>query len=74
MQYEKKLAEFIRKTRIDSGVTLNSFAFKNGIDSSTLNRIETNKLELKITNLVKIAAAYGKTPSEFLADFEKISK
>lgn len=71
MQYNERLSEYIRNLRKKKGISLNSFAFKNEIEPSTLSRIEKNQLELKISNLVKIANAFNRTPAEFLADFEK---
>lgn len=70
MQYSEKLAEYIKSLRISKGIKLNSFAYKYGIEPSTLSRIENKVLELKINVLEKIANAYDKTPSEFLKDFE----
>lgn len=70
MQYHKKLAEFIRSFRESKKISLNSFAFKNGIEPSTLSRIEKGQLELKISNLEKIASGFNLKPSEFLKMFE----
>lgn len=70
MQYQEKLAEYIRGLRESKKISLNSFAFKNGIEPSTLSRIENGQLELKISNLEKIANGFGLKPSEFLKTFE----
>ena len=73
MQYNFKLADYIKKLREDNKIKLNNFAFKSGIEPSTLSRIENKKLELKISVLEKIAKAYNKTPAEFLKDFEEFN-
>lgn len=71
MQYYEKLSAFIREFRESKDVTLNSFAFKNGIEPSTLSRIENGSLKLKIDNLERIANGFGLTPAEFLKLFEE---
>ncbi len=70
MQYQEELSKFIRELRESKNVSLNSFAFKNGIEPSTLSRIEKGQLELKISNLGKIASGFGLQPSELLKMFE----
>jgi len=70
MQYEKQISKFIRNLRESKKISLNSFAYKNFIDSSTLSRIETGLLELKISNLEKIANGLDLKPSELLKIFE----
>ena len=71
MQYQEKLAQFIRDLRESKKISLNSFAFKNCIEPSTLSRIEKGLLELKISNLEKIAGGFNLTPAEFLKMFEE---
>ncbi len=74
MQHHEKLSEFIRKFRNSKKVSLNSFAFKNGMEPSTLSRIEKGQLELKFSNLEKIAEGFGLKPSEFLKLYEENNK
>ena len=71
MQYNEKLANYLKFIRKQKYIKLNSFANKNGIEPSTLSRIENNLLEIKISVLEKIAKGYGKTPSQLLKDFEE---
>ncbi len=71
MQYNEKLANYLKFIRKQKYIKLNSFAYKNGIEPSTLSRIENNLLEIKISVLEKIAKGYGKTPSQLLKDFEE---
>jgi transcriptional regulator with XRE-family HTH domain len=70
MQYNK-IGNYIKKKRINLGLSLNSFSVENEIEPSTLSRIENSKLELKISVLEKIAKGFNQTPSEFLKKFEK---
>lgn len=70
MQYNEKLACYIKSLREAKGFKLNSFAYKNYIEPSTLSRIENHLLEIKISVLEKIAKGFDKTPAELLKDFE----
>ena len=70
MQYNEKLADYLKSLREAKGFKLNSFAYKNCIEPSTLSRIENHILEIKISILEKIAYGYDKTPAELLKDFE----
>lgn len=70
MQYQARLSKFIRELRESKKITLNSFAIKNGIEPSTLSRIEKGLLELKVSNLEKIAEGFGLSPADFLKKFE----
>ena len=71
MQYHEDLSKFIRNLREAKKMSLNSFAYKNGIEPSTLSRIEKGQLELKYSNLEKIAKGFDLKPSEFLQLFEE---
>lgn len=70
MQYHELLAEFIKFKRKGNGTSLNNYAIMNEIEPSTLSRIENHKLEIKMSNLSKIANGFGMSPSEFLKEFE----
>lgn len=71
MQYNQKLSKYLKKIREAKGYKLSSFAYKNGIEPSTLSRVENNLLEIKISVLEKIATGYNKTPAQLLHDFEE---
>ena len=70
MQETKKLGNYIRKLREAESLSLNSFSYKNGIEPSTLSRIETGIIDPKYSTLVKIAAGFNIKVSELLKDFE----
>ena len=74
MDYSKKLSEYIKKKRIDSTWSLNSFAIEIEMESSTLSRNENAKNIINVETIKKIASFYNQTPAEFLADFEKYDK
>ncbi|MDR1168321.1 MAG: helix-turn-helix domain-containing protein [Heliobacteriaceae bacterium] len=71
MQYHKNISSYIKKRRLGTKSSLNTFCFDNGLEPATLSRYENGKRGISLENLVKIAHAFKQTPSEFLADFEK---
>ncbi|MBO5948932.1 helix-turn-helix transcriptional regulator [bacterium] len=70
MRYQKQLARYLKMRRVKTKKSLNLFCEENHIEPSTLSRIENGILELKISNLVKIAMGLDSTPANLLADFE----
>ena len=70
MQYHELLAKFIKELREEKGTSLNSFSYLNGIEPSTMSRIENAKLEIKVSMLLKIAKGFELKPSELLKIFE----
>jgi len=53
----KALGRKLKKSREEKKISLNTFAFENGITSATLSRIENGVVEAKFITLVKIATA-----------------
>ncbi len=70
MQYYENIHMFIKEKRLETGLSLNNFCFKNFLEPATMSRYENNKRKVSLPNLVKIAKAFGQTPAEFLAEFE----
>ncbi len=70
MQYNE-LGKFIKLKRLEKGLSLNKFAISANIDPAILCRIEQLKQGIKINVIENIASAFGKTPAEFLTEFEK---
>lgn len=66
----KVIGDQIRKLREKMNVSLNSFAYKNGIEPSTLSRIENGHLEPKYSMLRKISNGLGLTLVEFIGIIE----
>jgi transcriptional regulator with XRE-family HTH domain len=73
MQYYKNISSYVKKRRLELGVSLNEFAFNNDLEPATLCRYENGKRSISLMNMVKIAGGFSQTLSEFLADFEKQS-
>lgn len=71
MQYHRRILEYIKKRRLSTGVSLNTFSFDNEIDPANLSRYENEKTNPSLEMIFKIAKGFGQTPAEFLADFEK---
>ncbi|CCY23438.1 transcriptional regulator XRE family [Brachyspira sp. CAG:484] len=70
MQY-KDLGRYIKLKRESTGISLNKFAQEADVDCAILCRIENLKQGIKINILEKIANNFGKTPAEFLKEFEQ---
>lgn len=72
MQYLDSIdiRDFIREKRIETGKSLNGFAFDADIDPAILCRIENKKQGIKLEILEKIAVALGLKMSEFFYEYE----
>lgn len=70
MQYYKNISSYIKKRRLEKGLSLNEFCFENELESATLSRYENGKRKINLPNLVKIAKGFNQTVAEFLMDFE----
>ena len=55
----KKLGNHIKNLRKQKGLTLSALCYKNGLEPSTVSRIEDGKVEAKYLTLLKIAKAFG---------------
>lgn len=55
--YFKKLGERIKKLRKDKKLTLSSLCYKNGLEPSTVSRVEKAQVDVKLSTLLKIAKA-----------------
>lgn len=70
MQYSE-IGKYIKLKREELGISLNRFAQDADVDCAILCRIENSKQGVKLNILEKIARNFGKTPAEFLSEFEK---
>ena len=70
MQYYE-LGKYIKHKREQNGWTLNKFAIECDVDPAILCRIENQKQNIKMNVLVKLARGFGKSPAEFLTEFEE---
>lgn len=55
--YFKKLGEKIKSLRKKKKLTLSSLCYKNGIEPSTVSRVEKAQVDVKLSTLLKIADA-----------------
>lgn len=60
------LGEYLRNLRKKRKLTLENICYKNGLEPSTLSRIEKGKVEAKYLTLLKLANAYGMKLSQLL--------
>ena len=73
MQYakDKDIRDFIREKRLQTGKTLNGFAFDAEIDPAILCRIENKKQGIKLEILEKIVRVLNLKMSEFFYEYEQ---
>lgn len=62
----KRLGDRIKSLRKSKKYTLTELCYKNGIEPSTLSRIEQAIVEPKYLTLLKIASAFNISVSELL--------
>lgn len=72
MQYNE-FGKFIRHKRKNwkPQISLNEFAINNGIETSVLSRIETQKQGISLERLAQIASGFSMNVSELVAEYEK---
>ena len=59
--------------RADAGLTISELAQRAGVSRDTISNAEKGRHGLQATTLHKVAQALGKTPSELLAEQEKLA-
>ncbi len=62
----QKLGNHIKKLRKERKLTISALCYKNGLEPSTISRIEKGLVEPKYLTLLNIANAFKLTLSEFL--------
>ena len=62
----KKLGNHIKKLRKERKLTISALCYKNGLEPSTISRIEKGLVEPKYLTLLNIAKAFNLTLAEFL--------
>lgn len=70
MQYIKDTRDFIKEKRMQTGKSLNTFAFDAGIEPAILSRIENKKQGIKLDFLIKISNVLNIKLSEFFKELE----
>ena len=61
-----KLGQHIKKLRKTKKLTMAALCYRNGLEPSTLCRIEKGQVEVKYLTLIKIAKALGLSKDELL--------
>ena len=62
----QKLGNHIKKLRKERKLTISALCYKNGLEPSTISRIEKGLVEPKYLTLLNIAKAFKLTLAEFL--------
>ena len=62
----KKLGNRIKKLRKEQKLTISALCYKNGLEPSTISRIEKGLVEPKYLTLLNIAKAFDLSLVEFL--------
>lgn len=66
-----KLGQRIKELRTQKGKSLNSFVMEHGgTTTATWSRVESGKVNLKISTLIKVAAILGITVDKLLKDID----
>lgn len=60
------VAQRVRGYRIDGNLTQDELAFRTGIDSRTIQRIEAGRYEVKLTHLARVARALNVRMTDLL--------
>ena len=63
----------LRMARADAGLTISELAQRAGVSRDTISHAEKGQHSLQATTLNKVARALGKTPSEMLAEEERLA-
>ena len=62
----QKLGNHIKKLREERKLTISALCYKNGLEPSTISRIEKGQIEPKYLTLMNIAKAFDLSIAEFL--------
>jgi transcriptional regulator with XRE-family HTH domain len=63
----------LRRARADAGLTISELATRAGVSRDTISKAERGLHSLQASTLHKVAQALGRTPSELLAEEEKLA-
>ncbi len=65
--------EALRRARADAGLSISELAKRAGVSRDTISKAERGLHSLQASTLHKVAQALGRTPSELLAEEEKLA-
>jgi transcriptional regulator with XRE-family HTH domain len=72
-QQRRPTLKALRRARADAGLTISELAKRAGVSRDTISKAERGLHSLQATTLFKVAQALGRTPSELLAEEEKLA-
>ena len=72
-QHRRPILKALRMARADAGLTITELAERASVSRDTISHAEKGRHGLQATTLHKIARALGKTPSELLAEEERLA-
>lgn len=72
-QQRRPTLEALRRARVDAGLTISETAKRAGVSRDTISNAERGRHSLQGPTLSKIAYALGRSPSELLAEEERLS-
>ena len=64
--YLLKFGDQVRKKRRAQKISQKQLAFETGLTRESINRIENGKINISLTNILKISEALSLTPKELL--------
>jgi transcriptional regulator with XRE-family HTH domain len=72
-QQRRSTLKSLKRARADAGLTISELARRAGVSRDTISNAERGLHSLQASTLYKVAQALGKTPSELLAEEEKLA-
>ena len=64
----------LRAARLELGLSQEKFAYKVGLDRTYIGGIERGERNPSLRNIWKLAEALGVTPSDLLADAQRLAR
>ena len=62
------MADQIRSSRSEDGLTLQQLASRSGVAASTIHKVESQQMVPTVSVLLKIAKGLGRRPDELIRD------
>ena len=72
-QQRRPTLKALRRARLDAGLTISELAKRAGVSRDTISHAERGRHSLQAPTLAKIAHVLGRTPSQILAEEERLS-
>src|SRR5215213_4163583 len=72
-RHRRSALKALKRARADAGLTISELAKRAGVSRDTISNAERGQHSLQASTLNKVARALGKTPSELLAEEERLT-